>query len=179
MKVGGFEMRLLLEAAGFRVHGATRADCVHCEGHSRNTVAFTGEVAFCHRCKWAANTVALARTLGLLRGNPEAVSAFRQDAKRRAVIDGEIRQFEAWRDAKIREVSDRYRLLSKAAVRASEVLAKFPNCEQAWDALARFYHVEAQLSAVFDWLMFTKASVWLEKDSTPLEVFDTWRSHAA
>lgn len=174
-----FDMRSLLEVAGFRVRSGTRADCVHCEGHSRGTVAFTGEVAFCHRCKWTANTLTLARELGLLRGNPKAVYAFREDAKRRAGIDDRIKRFEVWREARIREVSDRYRSLSRSALCAGEVLAKFPNCEEAWDALTRFYHAKAQLSAVFDWLTFAKASPWLEEDSTPLEVFDTWRNCAA
>jgi hypothetical protein len=33
------EMRPLLFAAGFRLRGATRADCVHCGVQSRATVA--------------------------------------------------------------------------------------------------------------------------------------------
>ena len=179
MKLGPFEMRLLLETAGFRVRGATRADCVRCEGQSRGTVAFTTEVAYCHRCKWTANTLTLARELGLLSGNPRAASAYREEARRRAILEGEIKRFDAWRESKIRQVSDKYRLLSRAAVHAENVLAQFPDCEQAWDALARFCHAEARLLAAFDWLMFTKASVWLEEDSTPVELFDTWRGHAA
>lgn len=179
MNPSPFEMRLLLERAGFRVRGATRADCVHCEGQSRGTVAFTAEVAYCHRCKWTANTLTLARELGLLRGSPRAVSALREEGRRRAILEAKIRLFDSWRDARIHEVSDRYRSHSRAAIHASEVLPKFPNCEEAWDALARFYHAEAQLSAAFDWLTFAKAGVWLEEDSTPKEVFENWRSHAA
>jgi hypothetical protein len=172
-------MRSLLLAAGFRLRGATRADCIHCGGQSRATVAFTAEVAFCHRCKWTANTLMLARELGLLHGNPGAVSFFHEEARRRASVEGEIRRFDAWRESKIRQVSDKCRQLSRAAVIAENVLARFPDCEEAWGALARFYHAEAQLSAAFDWLMFTKASVWLEEDSTPVELFDAWRGHAA
>ncbi len=179
MNPGPFLMRSLLEAAGFWVRGATRAGCIHCEGHSRGTVAFTAEVAYCHRCKWTANTLTLARELGVLRGDPQAASTFREEARRRAGLEGEIKRFDAWRESKIRQVSDKYRLLSRAAVHAENVLAQFPDCEQAWDALARFYHAEARLLAAFDWLMFTKASVWLEEDSTPVELFDTWRGHAA
>jgi hypothetical protein len=121
----------------------------------------------------------LACELGLLRSNPEAVSAFREDARRRAGLYAEIKRFDTWREARIREVSERYRSLSRAAVHASDILAKFRDCDPAWDALARFYHAEAPLSAAFDWLMFTKASAWLEEDSTPVEVFDGWRKHAA
>ena len=168
----------LLERAGFRVRGR-RADCARCEGHSRGTVSFTDEVAFCHRCKWRANIVTLARELGLLKGEPQAVSAFHEEVRRRAHLETEIKPFETWREDKIREVSDRYRSLPKAAILAGDVLTKFPDCEAAWGALARFYHAQAQLSAAFDWLMFTKASIWLEEDSTPVEVFEAWRSHAA
>ena len=179
MNAKGFRMRDLLDRAGFRVRGTTRADCIHCEGHSRGTVAFTAEVAYCHRCKWTANTVTLARELDLLRGNPEAVTALRSETQLRVRLEAVIKPFETWRDASIREVSDRYRSVSRPAVHASAVLAKLPNCEEAWNALARFYHAEAQLSAAFDWLMFSKTSAWLETDSSPVEVFETWRRHAA
>src|SRR5580700_7034695 len=103
MNIPGIDMRGLLEQAGFRVRGATRADCIHCEGHSRGTVAFTHAVAFCHRCKWTANTLTLARELGLLRGNTQGISAIREEARRRLALGDEIKRFEAWRDARIRE----------------------------------------------------------------------------
>ena len=179
MNSGQFDMRSLLDQAGFRLRGTTRADCIHCTGGSRSTVSFTGEVAFCHRCHWRANTIMLARQLGLLRSSTEAARAFGEEARRRAVTDAKIGRFEEWRQARIREVSDKFRSLSSTAVRAEEILRGFPDCEPAWDALARFYHARAQLSAAFDWLMFAKVSEWLEEDSSPSEVFETWRNHAA
>jgi len=69
--------------------------------------------------------------------------------------------------------------LSRNAVLAANVLTKFPECDAAWDVLAEFYQAEARLLALFDWFMFTKASTWLELDSTAVEVFATWRQHAA
>jgi len=179
MNAPTFDMRSLLEAAGFGVRGTARADCLHCQGHSRGTVAFTKEVAYSHRCQWTANALTLTRELGLLRGNPEVVSTFREKARLRERLYVEIKPFETWRDARIREVSDLYHSRSRAAVHAGEVLGRFPDCEPAWDALARFYHAEALLSAAFDWLTFTKVSAWLEEDSTPFEVFEMWRRHAA
>jgi hypothetical protein len=179
MNARGFEMRDLLERAGLQIRTATRADCVHCEGHSRSTVSFTDEVAFCHRCKWTANILTLARELGLLCSNSLASSAFREEARRRGHLNAEIGRFNDWRDARIRGVSNRYRSLSSAAIKASDVLAKFPDSEEAWEVLARFYHAVAQLCAAFDWLMFTKVSEWLESDSSPAEVFEVWRSRAA
>ncbi|MGB2592981.1 MAG: hypothetical protein WBF09_15135 [Candidatus Acidiferrum sp.] len=173
------DMRSLLEQAGFKLRGATRADCLHCDGGSLSTVSFTSELAFCHRCKWRANTVTLARELGLLSGNHKVALVLREGARERRLANAELEPFDAWREDCIRHVSDRYYSLSRAAIRAGEVLSKFPECEAAWDALARFYHAEGRLLATLDWLMFAKASVWLEEDSTPAEVFATWRDHAA
>lgn len=182
MKLADFGMRALLERAGFPLRGATRADCIHCRGCSRGTVSFTGELAYCHRCKWRANTATLARELGLLDANPAAAAAQRDEARRRAQLDAELQRFDAWREARIREVSDRYLVLSQRALRAANMLAKAPQCaapgDEAWEALARFFQAEAQLSAAFDWLTGLKASEWLETDATIVEVFEEWRTDA-
>ena len=178
MNGGPFDMRSLLERAGFRVRGG-RADCAHCNGRSRLTVSFTNEVAFCHRCKWKANVVTLAHELGLFRNNPDAVSSFHDQSKHRARFLTEIKAFEIWRDSRICTVSNQYRELSRKGIRATYVLSKFPESEAAWEALARFYHARAKLLAAFDWLMFTKVSDWLEQDSGPIEVYKTWRSRVA
>lgn len=84
-----------------------------------------------------------------------------------------------WREGQIQSVSDRYRTLSRNAALAVKVLLKFPECDAAWCALGEFYHAEARLSSLLDWFTFAKASIWLEADSTPVEVFDTWRRYAA
>jgi len=115
----------------------------------------------------------------MFRDERPKASVFHREAERRARLQTEIAPFESWRDARIREVSDIYRSLSQLALYSANVLLKIPDCEEAWDALARFYHAEAQLSAAFDWLMFTKASRWFEADSSPVEVFESWRSCAA
>ena len=174
-----FSMNQLLERAGFVIRGATRADCIHCQGQSRGTIAFTSEVAFCHRCKWRANVVTLAREAGLLHSNLHSTTAIRDIVRRREQVESQVQRFEVWREGQIRSVSNRYRFLGRAAVLALQILSKFPDCEAAWETLARFYHAEADLSAIFDWFMFTKASNWLEVDSTPVEVFQTWRRHVA
>ncbi|MGC2765204.1 MAG: hypothetical protein WB607_06840 [Candidatus Acidiferrum sp.] len=174
-----FSIVQLLEKTGFVLRGATRADCIHCQGHSRGTVAFTTEVAFCHRCKWTANIVTLAKDAGVLRGNSTAATAIRDSIRRSAHLNLELQRFDTWRQKQVRMVSVRYRSLSRNAVLAADVLAKFPECDAAWDALAEFYHTEARLLALFDWFMFTKVSTWLELDSTAVEVFATWRQHAA
>ena len=179
MNAVAFDIRSLLERAGFTIRSATRADCARCSGRSRGTVSFTPEVAHCFRCGWKENNLTLARELGLLGSNPQARAAFRESAKRRARLGSQIKPFAAWREARIREVSDRYLALSRAALRGSETLGRLPDCEQAWDALALFYHSRAQLSASFDFLVFGKASAWLETDATPAEVFEAWRCRRA
>jgi hypothetical protein len=172
-------MRSLLEQSGFRIRGTTRADCIHCEGGSRGTVSFTDELAHCFRCQWKANSFTLARNLGLFAGNSEAREKFLHDVRKRKRFDAELEKFEVWRSRRIRLVSDKYLGLSKAEIRARRVLARFRDCKQAWDCLARFYDEEAQLLAAFDWLTFAKTSAWLERDSRPVEVFETWRHDAA
>jgi hypothetical protein len=87
-----------------------------------------------------------------------------------------MRKFEQWRDSRIRHVSDRHLKLSQAATIASQQLRESPESEEAWGRLSRFYHQEAGLSAAFDFLICARASSWLEKDSTPLEVFQAWRA---
>lgn len=178
MGITPLSMPALLEQANFVLRGATRADCIYCHGHSRGTVAFTSELAFCHRCKWRANSVTLARELGLSPGNLPTASTVAA-TRRRQKVESQIRRFELWREDQIRRVSERYQSLSRAAMRATQVLTKFPDSEEAWSALARFYHAEAGLSAILDWLMFMKASNWLEADSTPTEVFQMWENYAA
>ena len=179
MNTTPFDMRSMLVQAGFAIRGATRANCIHCGGSSRATVSYTTDVAYCHRCKWTANIAKLARELRLLDQDSKAAADFREQAQRRARLEVEIRPFEDWRETKIRQISDKYRLLVIKTAHAGEVVAKFPACESAWDALARFYHAEAKLSAAFDYLTFAKSSDWLEDDSTPVELFEVWKSNAA
>lgn len=169
----------LLERAGFRIRSATRADCAKCSGRSSGAVSYTAEVAHCFRCDWRANTVSLARELGLLSADPALRARLREETRRRRRFDAEISRFDAWRETQLRHVCGDTYALSRAAIRASAVLHRDPDCEVAWDAVARWYHSEAQLSAAFDFLSFAKASAWLETDSTPAEIFEIWRDSRA
>ena len=53
----------LLERTDFVIRSRRRADCAYCTGRSRGTVAFNDQVAFCHRCRWTGNRIALVRHL--------------------------------------------------------------------------------------------------------------------
>ncbi len=143
----------LLRQVGFHIRG-WRADCIHCEGHSRLTVSFTNEVAYCHRCQWTANVRTLSRELGL----------------RLAPLTREVREkhernerFTGWVNTCNTILVRRLRHLTRRAELAKNVLAILPDFEPAWTALADFYHAEAELCGALDVLAFEKMSPWLER----------------
>jgi hypothetical protein len=173
----GFAMAELLERSGFRLRGKSRADCARCAGHQVATVSFTSEVAFCHRCKWRSNTLALARELGLLATDPESRRLRHEEARRIAEYRRIVDRFESWRDALVRKYSSELRQLGRSAALAKEALASDPDWELAWDALARFCHNEGRLNQLLDFLTFAKASPWLEENSEPLDLFEWWKEN--
>jgi len=140
-----FEIGSLLEQLGFHLRGR-RAECIHCQGRSRYTVAFTAEVAFCHRCKWTANVVMLARELGLFDGNPEMRERFFREARERRRETEEFKQFVSDR---LETISRQYRALARAATHAEDCLREVEQdpyvSELAWDALERFRTFEARI----------------------------------
>jgi hypothetical protein len=168
------EMRALLERGGFGIRSATRADCAYCPGRSRRTVAFTDIFAFCHRCHWKTNRIGLARQLGLLNADPNTKLKLHRETRHRQAVESTLACFERWREARLSEITSRYRALGRQAALARQVLSHWPECELAWNALARFYHDEAKLCAALDWLSFAKASKWMDCDSAPTEVFAAW-----
>jgi hypothetical protein len=131
-------LQSLLLSAGFNVRGK-RADCAYCSGSARLTVSFNNEVAFCHRCKWTANRYQLAKGLG------QAVSP-------RKIGNAEIRKkkFFDWLSLRYRQMANLERMTVRKARLALSVLEKYPDCEPAWTALARFYHVERYLRIFFE-----------------------------
>lgn len=107
----------LLVSAGFRVRSRKRADCTSCSGHSRATVAFTGEVYFCHRCNRSGNRASLARELGLLTSDPESVARRKREAREVARLRGVADRL---RDAEKQVLArSRANLLSLVALRRS------------------------------------------------------------
>jgi hypothetical protein len=126
------------------------------------TVAFTAEVAFCHRCKWTANVRTLSRDLGLTVA-PET----REQQERRA----RLAQFATWGNTCYLVLVRRARHLTERAEIAKKILAEFPDCEEAWEALAEFYHSEAELFGALDFLACEKLSLWLEAPMTKDNLF--------
>lgn len=169
-------MRALLEQAGFKIRSARRADCAHCYGRSRRTVAFNIEVAFCHRCHWRANTVTLARELGVLPNDPRTQEAMRMERELRERLEVRIVAFEQWREAELRRVTDEYLVLTRQAALSASVLKTYPDCGPAWDALAAFYHRQAALTADLDRLSCAKLSDFLEAPYMIEQLFREWRS---
>jgi hypothetical protein len=151
----------LLERVGFRIRGR-RADCIHCEGHSRLTVSFNDEVAFCHRCKWTRNVRTLSRELGL----PVAPLA----PEMRETRD-QHEQLAEWSNTVHMILMRDWRYLTLRAEFAKQVLAGVPACEPAWGALADFYHSEAGFAAAFEFLACEKLPQYLDAPMTKEKLF--------
>jgi hypothetical protein len=148
----------LLVSAGFRVRSGKRADCISCQGHSRATVAFTGQVYFCHRCNRSGNRGTLARELGLLPSDLESVARRRREARetvRLRDVAGRIRDAEGPFLAR-----SRTNLLSLVALRrnvGAHLVAlhtgareRFPGeSEFCWEALRFVAEHQARASAAF------------------------------
>jgi hypothetical protein len=161
-------LRSLLTEAGYRLRG-NRAECRNCKGSATWTVSFTDEVAYCHRCHWTANEFMLARGFGktLQPESPEKFAA-REKAS----------QFGKWIDEQYVQTARQYRCLGRSASLAKHMLSRFPDCEPAWDALARFYSDEPTLSGALDVFSFAKVSDWLESPTTPVSLFQMWEGVA-
>jgi len=120
----------------------------------------------------------LARELGLLSSAPAVREALRQEQKRREQCEAPIRAFEQWRDAELRHATDEYRVLSRQAALADQVLKNYIDCESAWVALTAFYHREAGLSEELDRLSCARVSDFLEVPYTITRLFSEWRDRA-
>jgi hypothetical protein len=151
----------LLERAGSRIRGR-RADCIHCEGHSRLTVSFNNEVAYCHRCKWTGNARTLARELGL-----PLEPLTREIHEKREQHD----RFTEWERTIYLLLMRGWRSLTRRAELAKQVLLRFPDCDPAWRALADFYHSESTFSAAFEFLSCDKLPQYLEAPMTRDKLF--------
>jgi hypothetical protein len=149
-------MAELLEAAGFHIHGR-RAQCIHCQGHSRLTVSFTDEVYFCHRCGKGGNIRTLSRQLG--RALPQQTP----EQRRAQTL---AKEFTSWRNAAHALLVREYEYMRLQAGIARLVLRADPGCEEAWDLLARFYDAERYFLAAFDLLSCEPLSRWLERPMT-------------
>jgi len=131
-------MRGYLDRLGFKIRGR-RAQCIHCDGHSTFTVSFTRELIFCHRCKYSANLQILAKQLG------ERIEA----AKPRPE-EIEEREFQSWISSVYDKKADQERELHRKAALAHRVLRKFPDVEEAWQALKNLYDAEHGLEMFFE-----------------------------
>ena len=171
-------MGVLLRDAGFQIRSAKRADCAHCRGRSRGTVSYTPEVAYCHRCAWTANTITLARELGISVCSQSSPRNFRERSRRQRA-ERLLEEFEAWRNHKLRLVIDKYRRLSQRALNTRQLLRQDPDDTSALDAIAEFAHAEADLNRLLDFLSCTKASDFLEADTSLAELFCAWRMTCA
>jgi hypothetical protein len=147
----------LLERAGFHVRGK-RADCPRCQsaghGHGRGTVAFSGEVFFCHRCKYTGNVRTLSRALGL-----PILPEDREHRERRE----RAKRFSEWLNVCYAVLVRRLHFLRERADVARRFLAEIPDSGDGWDVLAEYYHERTALFAALDFLACDPLSTWLEQ----------------
>ena len=130
-------MRDLLRRAGFKNVSSSRADCPRCKGH-HGTVAYDlrKQVFNCHRCHWGSGTRSLEKSL-CLPVTPETPEA-------REIRLREERR-EKWVSEKYSALAKEEYGLARRAELAKKVLAKNPDCEPAWAALAIWYHKRRRL----------------------------------
>lgn len=152
----------LLARAGFRVRSATRADCV-CPGGSRMTIAFRGDLYFCHRCHRKGSRVSLMHELGLLANDAESLARRRREAREAARLRAVANRLQAAEKLVLARARDNLQRLVELWRNAGARLAalhdgapeRFPEeTEFAWAALQlvadhEVYAVAAYLRAAF------------------------------
>jgi hypothetical protein len=152
-----FTMVDLLGKAGCIIRGR-RADCVRCraEGavHGHGTIAFTDETFFCHRCKWGGNLRTLSRELRI------SLPAVRSQDIAARRMNGE---FEVWIGTTHLILVRRLRFIERRARLARDVLAKYPECDPAWGALADYHDEAPTLFAALEVVAFDKTPQWLDQ----------------
>jgi hypothetical protein len=162
--------RDLLQESGFTIRGRNRADCPYCEGSSRGTVSFNSDVWHCFRCGRAGNTRTLARALGLAL--PPLTQEILQRRERKE-------QFGEWHDIIHERLASVWRELGQQAEIAKQILANWPDEELAWEALADFYHSQADFEAAFEFLSCEKVPRYLEQPMTREELFNAFEEAVA
>jgi hypothetical protein len=163
-------LRDLLERSGFKIRGRNRADCVHCEGGSRGVVSFNSDVWHCFRCGRAGNTRTLARALGLALP-PVAEEIFKRREREE--------EFCEWLDILHERLASVWRELGQQAEIAKQILAHWPDEELAWEALADFYHSQADFEAAFEFLSCEKVPRYLEQPMTRAKLFAAFEEAVA
>jgi hypothetical protein len=132
-------MRDLLKKAGFKNVSSSRADCPRCKGHA-GTVSYSErkQVFNCHRCHWGGGARSLEKSLGLpvTPETPEALEIRLREERR-----------ERWLNEKYTALAkEEYRSARRAEL-AKKVLAIYPDCAPAWNALAIWYHKRRRLES--------------------------------
>ena len=125
-------------------------------------------------CKFAEIVAALGLDAKQLFEESDRPGVLRDSA--RLAAHRHIEEFERWRNREVRKLNGEYRILSKTAQDAIETLRMSPDSETALDCVAAFAHKHADLCRSLDLLLCAKASEWLERDMTPVELFNSWRS---
>lgn len=154
------DLKTLLKRAGFTLRGKTRATCAYCTGRDRTTVSVGDDTAYCFRCGWKSGRTKMAREQGLL--DPLKIT---EEDRLQLVLEKrqaqQLKEFESWRNTKIKKVLDRMDLLRKRVRAANRHARRHGENDVVWNVLAAAYHSEVQINAEFDGLMLNKHSRWI------------------
>jgi hypothetical protein len=147
----------ILEQAGFVLRGR-RATCPYCEGRRGSTVAITDDLYYCHRCHRGGHVRSLARQLGHALPPPRT---------RKTNIPKT--QFRAWLTNKMQQLTNEERRLSRRAEWAKAALTFYPDMQEAWTALAAWYHAERNFKIFWESASDNVGRYWL---------YRAWRKNA-
>ncbi|MGH9795763.1 MAG: hypothetical protein ACRD5G_13405 [Candidatus Acidiferrales bacterium] len=184
-------MRDLLQLAGNRIRSATRADCTRCPGSSTGTVAYTDQVAYCHRCGWGANRAMLERELGLRRvgAGPRArprslcAPAGRQphraisktsQEERRLRIEALAAAMLTWLECSVSELAWRHAEVNSCIRRTGALLRRHPQCARLWKLLAVFYERMRRLEEEWEFYFREPLPAYLDHAATLEELLAAW-----
>jgi hypothetical protein len=119
----------LLRAVGYRNFRGSRADCPHCQGSARLTVAIKRHLFFCHRCHRGGSIRSLARASGI---NVPPAKVRAADIPKRA--------FWEWLDRKMTEMADREHELNSKVRHAEQIAGMGRDDEPLWNALIELHN---------------------------------------
>ncbi len=149
----------ILERAGFQQIRGPRASCAFCEGSRKLTVAITDDgLWYCHRCHRGGNVRSLAKQQGVSIPPPRIRKADIPKAR-----------FRKWLSQKMTEMSREQYELTRQWRYALAALKFFPDMEEAWQALATYYHRQRYFQVFWESAGDNIGRYWLYRN---------WRRHA-
>ena|ERR1700678_1907871 len=170
-----------LESAAIQLsRDRKRATCWRpdCSGSSPWTVQIWSDHSFCHRCRFFCDAKIIEREFNIVIPPPSTETV---EARSRVELFG------AWLETIDKLLRDALRTLGHNAETGKWILNENekPTCQacqeflkahpevvnDAWDAMANFYHSRAALEAALEFISFEPVPNWLEEPMTAEKLF--------